>query len=183
MDNKRVTIVFGGVVFVRFNYHGHEQYANVEWLEGQGVQELTATDEQIEQACDEFVLMSWPEIPMVNKGTLREKEAEVIVDPYESRPALDPERIAFWLVQGIWRRSQIGGGQHEYVVMQRQPTVYRYFANIITEHGHLEPFFKRKFRYWYHLDYRYWLDGNILNRAQIKNIPEGSGYPGTRPEA
>ena len=61
---------------------------------------------------------------------------------------------------------------HEYIVKQEQPSLYEKYAEKIKKYGKDEPFilfgYTKTYRYFYSGSYKYWIVGNILNRAKCK---------------
>ena len=63
---------------------------------------------------------------------------------------------------------------HEYILRNEYPEVVARYEALIREHGVREKFILRgrtlTYRYYYGDDgYKYWVMGNVLNRALIKN--------------
>lgn len=68
---------------------------------------------------------------------------------------------------------------HSYFLKYWNPSLFDLFEKTIGEHGADEQFFlfghTKMYRYIYLLEYRYWIDDNVLNRTEIKNIIHRDG--------
>jgi hypothetical protein len=61
---------------------------------------------------------------------------------------------------------------HEYIVQEEQPDAFKWYSDLVAREGVQEPFtlrgYTREYRYYYEGNYKYWIMGNICNRAKIQ---------------
>jgi len=69
--------------------------------------------------------------------------------------------------QGKWHVSDYIS-PHEYIVYERDLEAFRLIRKEIEEHGVMEKFQGRSYKYWYYEGWKYWAIFPVINRARIK---------------
>lgn len=58
--------------------------------------------------------------------------------------------------------------QHEYIRHDDNPKAFQIIREAIKKDAVVGEFLGRRYRYWLHGDYKYWMMGVIINRARVK---------------
>lgn len=71
--------------------------------------------------------------------------------------------------QAKWRESNYIS-PHQYFVFEQNQEAFRLIRDAIKEHGVMETFRGRSYRYLHHEGWRYWAIFPVINRARIETI-------------
>lgn len=102
----------------------------------------------------------------------------------ENMTAADLEKVRTYIKSVEWRFAKtMPQWPHFYTIFEWNPDKaadYYYFAHLIHKHGTVDPWGSEKWSYLTIDDYKYWVIGNVLNRAEPKLnavvIEEGKKY-------
>jgi len=80
---------------------------------------------------------------------------------------MDDKELAEGISKAQWRFTPYNGHPHEYILISKDPEVWKELARRIDEEGYWGNFYGARFRYYNFDGWKYWHYVEVLNRAPL----------------